>query len=120
VETRAKSGDFPDTLRRDDGKTSVMHQATDGNHPSPAWQRVETLGVAQIVVLILEARKTMPWATAATVSRERHDDAFRVRVSLLKGAPQAAVGRVIADFTVGRLDEDLTDAFGDKDVITLK
>ena len=112
---------------------------TDGCQPSPAWRRVETLGVAQIVVLILEARKTMPWATAATVSRERHDDAFRVRVSLLKGAPQAneasqvsqagradpadqaaAVGKVIADFTVGRLDKDLTDAFGDKDVITLK
>ncbi len=110
-----------------------MQQATDGNQPTAAWQRVETLGVAQIVVLILEARKTMPWATAATVSRERHDDAIRVRVSLLKGTPRAdqahradrvgqaaAVGRVIGDFTVGRLDRDLTDAFGDKDVITLQ
>ncbi len=92
-------------------------------------QRVETLGVAQIVVLILEARKTMPWATAATVSRERHSGAFRVRVSLLKGEPQAypaeredqaAVGKLIGDFTVGQLDGDLTEAFGDKDVITLK
>lgn len=106
--------------------------STDGGQPSSAWQRVETLGVAQIVVLILEARKTMPWATAATVSRERHSDAFRVRVSLLKGAPSevagdpgdhdgsGAVGKVIASFTVGRLDQDLADAFGDKDVITLK
>jgi|SRR5580658_520446 hypothetical protein len=107
-----------------------MRQASvDGGQPSSGWRRVETLGVAQIVVLILEARKTMPWATAATVSRERHSDAFHVRVSLLKGAPQgnpadqddpAAVGKVIADFTVGRLDRDLADAFGDKDVITLK
>jgi len=107
-----------------------MHQAADGGQPAADWRRVETLGVAQIVVLILEARKTMPWATAATVSRERHDDAFRVRVSLLNGAPPAdqadladqapAVSTVIADFTVGRLDSDLTDAFGDKDVITLK
>jgi hypothetical protein len=101
----------------------------DGIQPPATWQRVETLGVAQIVVLILEARKTMPWATAATVTRERHGGAFRVRVSLLKGAPQAdpaggegpaAVGKVIADFTVGQLDRDLAEAFGDKDVITLK
>jgi hypothetical protein len=107
-----------------------MHQAADGSQPAADRRRVETLGVAQIVVLILEARKTMPWATAATVSRERHDDAFRVRVSLLKGTPEAdqadeadhaaAVGKVIADFSVGRLDRDLTDAFGDKDVITLQ
>jgi hypothetical protein len=104
-----------------------MHQAADGSQSAAGWRQVETLGVAQIVVLILEARKTMPWATAATVSRERHDDAFRVRVSLLKGTPQAerageaaAVGKVIADFTVDRLDRDLTDAFGDKDVITLQ
>jgi len=129
VETRAKSGDFPVTCGRDDGQTSVMQQATDGSQPTAAWQRAETLGVAQIVVLILEARKTMPWATAATVSRERHDEALRIRVCLLKGMPQAdqadladqaaAVGKVIADFTVGRLDTDLADAFGDKDVITL-
>jgi hypothetical protein len=106
-----------------------MRQASvDGGQPSSAWRRMETLGVAQIVVLILEARKTMPWATAATVSRERHGDTFHIRVSLLKGAAQgnpadqggaAAVGKVIADFTVGRLDRDLADAFGDKDVITL-
>jgi hypothetical protein len=63
------------------------------------------------------------------VSRGRHDEAFRIPVCLLKGTPQAdqadladqaaAVGKIIADFTVGRLDTDLTDAFGDKDVITL-
>ena len=74
----------------------------------------------------------MPWATAATVSRERQSDAFHVRVSLLKCAPPAgeespgerggsgALGRVIADFAVDRLDQDLVDAFGDRDVITLK
>jgi len=50
VETRAKSGDFPVTCGRDDGQTSVMQQATDGSQPTAAWQRVETLGVAQIVV----------------------------------------------------------------------
>ena len=27
-----------------------MQQATDGSQPTAAWQRVETLGVAQIVV----------------------------------------------------------------------
>jgi hypothetical protein len=106
--------------------------STEGGQPSSAWQRVQTLGVAQIVVLILEARKTMPWATAATVSRERQGGTFRVRVSLLKCGPSAAtenpgdhgdsgaVGRVIADFAVNRLDQDLADAFGDHNVITLK
>jgi hypothetical protein len=59
-----------------------MRQASvDGGQPSSAWRRVETLGIAQIVVLILEARKTMPWATAATVSRERHGDGTDFRAA---------------------------------------
>jgi hypothetical protein len=44
---------------------------------------VQTLGVAEIVMTILEARKTMPSATAAAVSREKHGGGFRVHVSLL-------------------------------------
>jgi hypothetical protein len=97
--------------------------------PSPAWQHVDTLEVTQIVLAILEAQKTMPWATAATVSRERHGDATYVRVSLLEGASPApdgggggggGGGTVIAAFTVRRLGEDLARAFGDRDVITLK
>jgi len=86
--------------------------------PPDGWLRMETLGVAEVVMTIFRARKSMPLATAATVSRERHGDAFHVQVSLMDdGASDAAV---IADFIAGRLGEDLTDAFGGRDVIVLK
>ena len=76
---------------------------------------------------ILEARKTMPWATAASVSREMHPDLVHVRVRLLEssspssdGRPQEEHGEVVAAFTARRLGEDLATAFGQKDVIILK
>lgn len=86
--------------------------------PPQGWVRTETLGVAEVVMTIFKARKAMPLATAATVSRERHGDAFHIRVSLMNdGASDAAV---IADFITGRLGNDLTDAFAGRDVIVLK
>jgi hypothetical protein len=104
-----------------------------GDGQSPAgWERVESLGVAEIVMTILRARKTMPSATAATVSRERHGDAFHVRVRLLKDSPSppdvnprdpggtGGDGEVIADFIASQLGKDLADAFGNHDVIILK
>jgi len=105
--------------------------AIDDGKPSPDWELVETLGVADIVMIILGARKTMPSATAATVSRERHGDVFHVRVSL-KGPPSPpeadqpgpgridGPGEVIADFAARQLGQDLVDAFGNNDVIILK
>jgi hypothetical protein len=99
-----------------------------GGSPSPDWQQVQTLGVAEIVVTILEARKTMPSATAAAVSREKYGGGFRVHVSLLEDMPSpdenprdpGSPQWVIAIFAARRLGQDLTDAFGDKDVIILK
>jgi len=87
-----------------------------------------TLGVAEVVMTILEARKTMTSATAAAVSRDRHDGGIRVRVSLLEGtqSPDGTEGgpggteRVIAIFMARELGGDLADAFGTTDVITLK
>ena len=58
-----------------------------GDGASPDWQQVQTLGVADVVMTILKARKTMPLATAAAVSRTRHGDGYRVLVSLLEGQP---------------------------------
>ena len=93
---------------------------------------MESLGVAEIVMTILGARKTMPLATAATVSRERHGDAFHVRVSMLRDSPSppdgnprdsggtGGDGEVIADFFARQLGKDLVDAFGNHDVIILK
>lgn len=98
----------------------------------PDSELVETLGVADIVMIILGARKTMPSAIAATVSRERRGDVFHVRVSLLKNPPSPpggnrlepgrtdGPGEVIADFAARRLGQDLVDAFGNNDVIILK
>jgi hypothetical protein len=105
-----------------------MGTPASGGPPSPEWQQVQTLGVAEIVMTILEARKTMPSATAAAVSREQHGGGFRVCVSLLDdipspdgdppdpGLPQG----VVEVFAAQRLGQDLTDAFGDNDVIILK
>jgi hypothetical protein len=122
-----------------------VHTANMASGPDPvaddrpsslAWQPVDSLEVTQIVLAILEARKTMPWATAATVTRERHGDAVRVCVTMLKDSPPADYGEehgdtkghagtrgtseVIAAFEVHRLGDDLARAFGDSDVITLK
>jgi len=111
-------------------KTAGMSPGTgpaiDDGKPSPDWEPVETLGVADIVMIILGARKTMPAATAATVSRRRRGDVFHVRVSLLDGGnrPEAGhidgPGEVIADFAARQLGQDLVDAFGNNDVIILR
>ncbi len=85
---------------------------------------METLGIADVVVTILQARKTMPWATAATVSRESRGDVIHVRVSLLESGerPEDEPGRgdVVAAFSARQLGADLATAFGSKDRIILK
>ena len=93
---------------------------------SPGCQEVHTLRVADVVMTILKARKAMPSATAATVSRMRDGDGFRVLVSLLEGSPSAdgadagGVEGTAAVFVARELGKDLTDAFGDKDVFILQ
>jgi hypothetical protein len=115
-----------------EGMSPGSDPAIGDGQPPAGWERVETLAVAEIVMTILRARKVMPSATAATVFRERHGDAFHVRVSLLRdslsppdGNPRdpggtGADGEVIADFVARQLGKDLADAFGNNDVIILK
>lgn len=105
---------------------------TGGGQPPPDWQQVQTLGLADVAMTILQARKTMPTATAAVVSRERHGGGFRVRMNLLEGLRSAGdgdpgdprdpgtAGQVVAIFVARQLGKDLADAFGDKDVIILR
>jgi hypothetical protein len=70
----------------------------------------------------------MPLATAAAISRERHGDAFHVRVRLMNHPPSQGLdgtgtsdpGEVIADFITHQLETDLTDAFAGNDVFILK
>jgi hypothetical protein len=100
----------------------------DGREPS-ARRQVETLGVADVVVSILEARKEKPWANAAAVWRQRRGDIVHVRVILMEsasapspgpgGAGQEGRTEVIREFAARRLGEDLITAFGGKDVIIL-
>jgi hypothetical protein len=94
---------------------------------SPDWQQVQTLGVADVVMTILKARKTMPSATAAAVSRTRDGDGYRVLVSLLEGRPpvdaadlDVRVDGVTAIFVARELGKDLADAFDGKDVFILQ
>jgi len=102
--------------------------ASPGEGPLPDWQQVQTLRVADVVMTILKARKTMPSATAAAVSRAPHGDGYRVQVSLLEGSQPADEGSVVpgpADETVAvfvarELGQDLADAFDGKDVIILQ
>lgn len=111
------------------GMASSPNSVTGDGPSPPSWQQVETLGVAEIVMTILEAQKTMPWATAAAISRESHGDVIQVRVSLLEStAPSSAeraedpprASEAIAAYATRRLGEDLAAAFGQKDTIILK
>ena len=105
---------------------STWSSPSDG--PLPDWQQVQTLSVADVVMTILKARKAMPSATAATVSRTRHGDGYRVLVSLLEGSQPAdertalpgRIDEAVAVFVARELGKDLTDAFGGKDVIILQ
>ena len=112
--------------------SSITNPAMGYGQPSPDWELVDTLGVVDVVMTILRARETTPSATAATVSRERHANAFHVRVCLLKDSPAPPEGKpadpgrtggsgeVIVDFVARQLGQDLVDAFGNSDVIILK
>jgi hypothetical protein len=98
-----------------------------GDDTSPTYQEVHTLRVADVVMTILKARKAMPSATAATVSRMRDGDGYRVLVSLLEGSPSAdgadadgGVDGADAVFVARELGKDLADAFGGKDVFILQ
>ena len=106
------------------GVASGSDSVSGDGGPPPSGQSVETLGIADVVMTILEARKTMPWATAAAVSRESRDDVIHVRVSLLESSErpkdQPGRGEVVAAFTARQLGADLAAAFGQKNVIILK
>jgi hypothetical protein len=92
--------------------------------PPPYWQQVQTLGVADVVMTILQARKAMPTATAAAVSRASHGKGFRVHVHLLVsdalGEESYGTEGAVAIFIARELGGDLTEAFDGKDVIILK
>jgi hypothetical protein len=101
--------------------------SSSGGSGSPDEQQVQTLRVADVVMTILKARKVMPSATAAAVSRTRHGDGYRVLVSLVEGnppgdaaGPDRGVDGATAVFVARELGQDLADAFGDKDVFVLQ
>jgi hypothetical protein len=103
-----------------------------GDGASPDWQQVQTLRVADVVMTILKARKAMPLATAAAVSRTKHGDGYRVLVSLLEASPPAdapaldgtdlddGIDGAAAIFIARELGQDLADAFDGKDVFILQ
>jgi hypothetical protein len=94
----------------------------------PGWQQVQTLHVADVVMAILKARKTMPSATAAAVSCTRHGGGYRVLVSLVEDSQPVdadtvrpgAIDDAAAIFVARELGQDLVDAFDGKDVFILQ
>jgi len=122
-------------------QTGGMPLSTDlssGDGASPDWQQVQTLRVADVVMTILKARKAMPSATAAAVSRTKHGDGYRVLVSLLERSPaegdldgagldvagldgaDGGIDGAAAIFIARELGQDLADAFDGKDVFILQ
>ena len=113
-------------LHTDDMPPST--RSSSGESAPPDWQQVQTLRVADVVMTILKARKAMPSATAAAVSRVKHGDGYRVFVSLLEDSPPidgggghpGGIDDAVAIFIARELGQDLADAFGSTDVIILQ
>jgi len=116
--------------RRQTGGMPLSTDLSSGDGASPDWQQVQTLRVADVVMTILKARKAMPSATAAAVSRTKHGDGYRVLVSLLERGPATAdleeggadggIDGAAAIFIARELGQDLADAFDGKDVFILQ
>jgi hypothetical protein len=113
--------------RRQTVRMPLSTGPSSGDGALPDWQQVQTLGVADVVMTILKARKAMPSATAAAVSRTKHGDGYRVLVSLLEVSPPAdaaglddGVDGAAAIFITRELGQDLADAFDGKDVFILQ
>jgi hypothetical protein len=97
--------------------------------PAPDWQEVETLGLADVIMTILRARRAIPDATAAEVTREKRQTVTHVQVSLrrepppepLAGEPGRSPESVLVGlFSARQLDGDLVEAFQGRDVLILK
>jgi len=74
---------------------------------------------------ILRARRAIPDATAAEVTRERHQTVTHVRVSLRREPPTGEPGHspggaLIGRFRARQLGSDLVEAFQGRDVLILK
>jgi hypothetical protein len=103
-------------------------RSSSGDSVPPDTHQVQTLRVADVVMTIFNARKAMPSATAAAVSRVRDGEGYRVVVSLLEDGPLTDGGsghpggadEAVAIFIARELGKDLADAFGSKDLIILQ
>jgi len=120
-------------LGRQTGGMPLSTDLSSGDGAPPDWQQVQTLRVADVVMTILKARKAMPSATAAAVSRTKHGDGYRVLVSLLERSPaegdldgaaldgaDGGIDGAAAIFIARELGQDLADAFDGKDVFILQ
>jgi hypothetical protein len=112
----------------DDPVSGVDWPVVDGS--APDWQEVETLALADVIIAILRARRSLPAAKTAEVARERQSAVTCVRVALCPeplpgpvpgGQARAAPPAVtVAWFRARRLGSDLTEAFKGRDVIILR
>jgi hypothetical protein len=125
-----QGGARPDSLS-EHCETSVFWQAA---HPPtgaagdrPAWPRpqpVSMLKLAELLMVILDCRPRLPLATAAALVRERCGADTLLRIVFLDAGreplPVDADTLLVTSYLAGRLDEDLSAAFGDRNVVILK
>ena len=125
-----QGGARPDSLGERCGNSlfwQAAHPPTGaaGERPArPRPQPVPLLKLAELLMVILDCRPRLPRAAAAALVRERCGEGTLVRVVFLdaRREPLAidADTLLVTSYLAGRLDEDLTAAFGDRNVVILK
>lgn len=86
-------------------------------------QRIDTLTLSEVVIAILDCRRSFPRATSAALVRERAGPDEVIHLVLLDAEREplaSETGAVPAvTYAARQLDKDLLAAFGDKEVIVL-
>jgi hypothetical protein len=93
-------------------------------NPSGGAQHVQTLKLAEMIMLIVDCRRRLPHAASAALVREPHADGTLIRVVFLDAnsdpVPADAGTMMATTYLAAELDADLAGAFGTRDVLVLK
>jgi len=97
---------------------------TDDAAELPGAQYVPTLKLAEIIMAVIDCRHRLPLAASVALVRQARGESTLLRVVFLdsENEPIPAHADVVmaTTYVADRLDDDLSVAFGKKDVIVLK